>query len=354
MKRVTSSDVANLAGVSRTTVSLVLNDVAGVNIREETRQRVLKAAKDLKYVPDAAAQALASRRSKIIGLILTRDPHHFATDAYLSQILNSLVTSVRESGMRLLLDIIEGEHDRDSYSQLVHSKHIDGIIFSGPRFNDEALQLLEEENFPTVLMGQLPGSDFCTVDVDNFLAAKKAVNHLIKLGHKKIACITNADMTYTAAVDRFKGYREALDKAGISFEPALLGFGDFDLESGYEQMKRMLEKVPIPSAVFVASDVVAFGAMAAIRENGFSIPNDIAVVGFDNVPLARFIDPYLTTIHLPAAELAQCAFEILSKLIRNEPIDKRQVLLDTHLIIRESCGANLRDDLDGGPLFGRR
>ncbi|MCJ7626097.1 MAG: LacI family transcriptional regulator [Anaerolineaceae bacterium] len=340
IKRVTSSDVAKLAGVSRTTVSLVLNDVQGINIREETRERVLRAAKDLNYVPDAAAQALASRRSKIIGLIITRDPQLFATDAYLSQILNSLVTSVRESGMRLLLDIIEGEHGRESYSQLVHSKHIDGIIFSGPRFNDEALQLLEEENFPTVLMGQLPGSGFCSVDVDNFLAAKKAVSHLINLGHKKIACITNADISYTAALDRYKGYREALDDAGIPFESDLLGFGDFDLESGYEQMKIILDKTPLPSAVFVASDVVAFGAMAAIREFGFEIPADIAVVGFDNVPLARYIDPYLTTIHLPATELAKCAFEILEKLIRKEPIEKKQILLDTHLIIRDSCGAH--------------
>jgi LacI family transcriptional regulator len=318
----------------------VLNNAPGFNIREETRQRVILAAKELEYVPDAAAQALASRRSRIIGLILTRDPHHLASDAFVSQILDSLVVSVRQYDMRLIIDIVEEFHNPNEYLNLVQSKRIDGIIFSGPRFDDEALKMLADEGFPTVLMGQLPGNDFYCVDVDNRLAAKKAVKHLIQLGHKNIACITNANLTYTASADRLEGYREAIKEANLPLQESLIRVGDFDLESGYVQMLSLLDSEnPIDSA-FVASDVVAFGAMAAIRERGLKIPQDIAIVGFDDVPLARFVDPYLTTIHLPAAKLAKQCCDVLCQIINGVPPVEREILLDTHLVIRESCGAN--------------
>lgn len=339
-KRITSEDVARKAGVSRTTVSLVLNNVPGFNIRKETRNRVLKVAEELGYVPDAAAQALASRRSRIIGLILTRNHRHLSSDAFLSQILDSLVSAVRAYDMRLILDIVEENHSPDAYLELVQSKRIDGIIFSGPRFDDEALQSLSDQVFPTVLMGQLPENDFFCVDVDNRQAAKKAVAHLTRLGHKKIGCITNANLTYTASVDRLQGYRDALEESELEYDDKFVRLGDFDLESGYLQMKSILESHEKPTAMFVASDVVAFGAMAAIREQGLRIPQDIAIVGFDDVPLAKFVDPYLTTVYLPASELARRCFEVLIQLIQGTPPIERQIMLDTHLVIRESCGAN--------------
>ncbi|MFN2146368.1 MAG: LacI family DNA-binding transcriptional regulator, partial [Anaerolineales bacterium] len=296
--------------------------------------------KELGYVPDAAAQALASRRSRIIGLILTRDHHHLSSDAYISQILDSLVAAVRKYDMRLLLDIVEEDHSPDAYLGLVQSNRIDGIIFSGPRFDDEALKLLSQQKFPTVLMGQLPGEEFYCVDVDNRQAARKAVKHLIKLGHIKIACITNANKTYSASADRLSGYQDALQEAGIAFDEKFVRFGDFDLESGYAQMKSLLDSALSMTAVFVASDVVAFGAMAAIRERGLRIPQDIAMVGFDDVPLARFVEPYLSTIRLPASELSQRCFDILIQLIQGEQVEPKTILLDTELVIRESCGSN--------------
>jgi len=333
-------DVARLANVSRTTVSFVLNDVAGSAISPETRQRVLAAAEELGYVPDAAAQALASRRSKIIGLVLARNTHHISSDAYLTLILDTLVSSVRAEGMRLMFDIVEGEHHRDAYLELIRSKRIDGMILSGPRFDDQALQALEEEGFPTVLMGQLPGSSCRCVDVDNRSAARQAVDHLISLGHQRIACITNASLEYTAAVERLEGYRSALVNAGLPYDDAYIRYGDFDPDSGHARMHELLKQDPIPTAVFIASDVVAFGAVAAIGEAGLRIPEDIAIVSFDNVPLSRYVQPALTTINLPAKQLALKTSEILMHLIRNEPVDEKQVLLDTELIIRESCGAS--------------
>ncbi len=338
-RRVTSQDVAKRAGVSRTTVSLVLNRVEGVQISEKTRKRVIRIADELGYVPEAAAQALASRRSQFIGLILSRNPEHIATDAFLSQIIHSLVEMVRQNGMRLLIDIVEDTRHRDSYLELAWGRRIDGILLSGPRVDDQALMTLERDGFPTVLMGELPNTTFCSVDVDNRAAAEMAVAHLLKLGHRRIACITNASLAYTAAVERLAGYRRALASASLPFDPQLVRYGDFGPESGRLKMADLLTLDDPPSAVFVASDVVAFGAMNAIREHGMRVPEDIAVVGFDDVPFARYVDPPLTSIHLPAVDLTRQAVELLLQLIRRDEPYERNVVLDSHLVVRASCGA---------------
>lgn len=343
-KRVTSEDVARRAGVSRTTVSLVLNDVQSVQISEETRQRVIETARELDYVPDAAAQALASRRVKIIGLIMTRDRHNIVADIFLTQILDGLIEAVTQHDFRLLIDIVDPEDRKESYLKLVRSKRIDGVVISGPRFNDEAYQALKEYGFPVIVMGQIPGQTCCFVDVDNFQAAKNAVSYLIELGHKKIVCITNAPLSFTAAAARLQGYRAALEEADLPFDPSLVAYGNFDADSGYHQMSKLLDHPPKGeafTAVFAASDVVAFGAKAALRERDFKIPEDIAMVGFDDVPLARYIDPPLTTVRLPAYEIGWTAGNQLVRMISGEGPEHEQIILDTQLIVRQSCGSGL-------------
>ncbi len=339
-KHITSTDVAKAAGVSRTTVSLVLNQVKGIQISDETRQRVVRVAREMGYVPNAAARALVSNRAQIVGLVLTRQPQHIASDSFLTQILESLIASVRALGMRLLIDIIDPEHQKEAYLELVRAKHIDGVIISGPRFDDAALQALEDDGFPTVLLGQVPGKDFCSVDVDNFAASCNAVEHLIKLGHTRIACITNAPLSYTAASERLRGYRQALDEEGISYDEALVGYGDFNLESGYREMSNLLESGAWFTAAFIASDEIALGAKAAIRDHGLSIPEDIALVGFDDLPLAYYLDPPLTTVHLPAVDLARHASQMLSIILQGKLPVKKQEILDTYLVVRQSCGAS--------------
>lgn len=338
-KRVTSQDVADQAGVSRTTVSLVLNNHKNIQISRSTRERVIQVANELGYVPNAAAQALASRRSRIVGLILTRSLHHISSDAFLTQLLDGVLGVVHQHDMRLVVDIIEPEHQKELYLEMVRAKRIDGILLSGPRFDDEALAALEDFNFPTVLIGQLPGARLCSIDVDNRAAARVAVNHLIKLGHSKIACITNAGYSYTASLDRLSGYKDALQTAGLDFDQDLVRYGDFKVESGYERMKDLLQCGKPFSAVFIASDMVALGAKAAIREQGLSIPGDIALVGFDDLPFAQFADPPLTTMHVPAVELGRQACKMLIGLFENPSIGCQQRYLETHLVVRRSCGA---------------
>ena len=338
-KRVTSLDVARQAGVSRTTVSFVLNNVVGMQISEETKKRVLEAARDLGYVPDAAAQALASGRSKTIGLLLARQPHAIASDMFLTQIMEVLVREVNQFGMRLLLEVVEDFENQEAYLKLVRSNSIDGILYSGPRYDDAALRLMVEHKVPTVLMGALPGTPYYFVDVDNRAAARQAVSHLLELGHRRIGCITNADPSYAAAADRLKGYEDALHQAGLDVTEGLVRYGNFDAESGYAEMNSLLEKAQDLTAVFVASDVVAFGAMSAIREHGLRIPRDISLIGFDDVLMSRYMHPSLTTVQLPVVELARRASEMVVELINGEQPDEPQVLLSANLIVRNSCRA---------------
>lgn len=336
-KRVTSQDVANLAGVSRTTVSLVLNDVKGSNIPQKTREKVHSAAEELGYVPNATAQALATRRAKAIGLVMTRSPHHIASDTFLPQIIGGLLGVIREYKLRLLVESVDAEHQDHEYLELVRAKHIDGMILLTPRLDDSGLTKLAEGNVPTVLMGNLLGSGFYSVDVDNRAAACKAVQHLLDLGHRKIACISSAPASYSASLERVLGYTDAMQAAGIAPDESLIRYADFDPQSGFESMNSLLKTRRDLSAVFVASDNVAMGAISALHAAGLRVPDDISVIGFDDIPWARYSDPPLTTIRLPAQELARVACITLIDLIRNVAPVERKLLLDTELIERQSC-----------------
>jgi LacI family transcriptional regulator len=166
-----------------------------------------------------------------------------------------------------------------------------------------------------------------------------AVAHLVNLEHKRIACITNASASYTAAADRLAGYRQALEAAGLAYEPDLVRYADFTMESGYERMCSLLDGEASFTAAFVASDTVALGAKAAILEHGLRIPADIALVGFDDLPIAQYVEPPLTTVHLPVTELARRASEMLINIREGEEQVCENVILDAQLVIRKSCGA---------------
>lgn len=338
-KRVTSQDVAKAAGVSRTTVSMVLNNVKSVQISDETRQLVIKTADDLGYVPNAAAQALASQRSQTIGLVMARQSHHIIADAFLNMILDGMLRSVHKHGLRLMIEIVEPKHQQETYMHLARSKHIDGLILAGVRQDDEGIDTLIREGIPVVLIGSLPESKICTVDVDNRAAAYMATAHLIHLGHKQVACITNASLEFAAPAQRLEGYRQALASAGLPYDERLVRCGDYDIQSGYWQMNSLLESGVAFRAVFVASDVVALGAISALQERGLSVPRDVAVVGFDDVPMTRFMNPPLTTINVPAQQMTELACETLISQISSGDLSPRRLVMPTELVVRESCGA---------------
>jgi LacI family transcriptional regulator len=331
-RRPTSADVAAMAHVSRTTVSFVLNERAGVKIPDQTRQRVLHAAAALDYHPNSVARQLARGASRTVGLVLRQSPEQVANDALLAETLRGLATAVRAAEHRVLVEtLVPGE---GHYANLVRSGRTDGLIVSGPRYDDEELVELARDGFPVVIQGSLPGLDVPSVDVDNEAGARLAVEHLLALGHRRIACITNAPTAYTAASERVAGYREALAAAGIDEEPGMIAEGAFDAQSGHRAMADILSR-STPDAIFVASDVVAIGAIAGLREAGLSVPGDVSVVGFDAIPLAAYLDPPLTTISLPAHDLGRAAGRALLDRIAGRPVAGR-TLLPTELIVRAS------------------
>jgi DNA-binding LacI/PurR family transcriptional regulator len=334
-KRVTSFDVAKKSSVSRTTVSFVLNNVPGISISDSTRQRVLRVAKELNYHPDSTGRKLASGRSNTLGLVLRQSHEQVFADALLPQVLLGIEQAAAAQGFQVLLKPLEPE-DGDGFMRLVLENHVDGIILSGPRQDEAELTRLHQAGLPVVLMGQLPDSSLPFVDIDAVDGATRAVNHLIEHGHRRIGMITNASLAYTSAQQRRMGYQKALNEAGIEPDDSLVYEGTYTPASGFKAMEKLLEVSLRPTAVFVASDVVSLGAIRAIKQAGLKIPQDLAVVGFDNIPLADYYDPPLTTVSIPAYELGWTAGERLVRLVQGEVLDQIGTLLESELVIRKS------------------
>jgi LacI family transcriptional regulator len=326
--------VAARAGVSRTTVSFVLSKRPGVNIPVATRQRVEAAAQELRYHAHGPARQLAGGRSMTLGFVLRQSAEQVAADALLAETIHGLAASAKVAGYRVLIEpLMPGD---STYADLLDAQRTDGLVVSGPRSDDHELTKLVAEGFPIVLQGFRPDLSVPSVDIDNRSAARAAVQHLIGLGHRRIACITNAPIAYTAAAERLSGYRDALEAAGLAFDERLVIEGGFDAASGHHAMTRLLARTSL-TAAFVASDVVALGAIRGIREAGLEIPHDISIVGFDDVALAEHFDPPLTTIRVPARALGEAAGRVLLARVKGESVASR-TLLPTELIVRESTG----------------
>jgi LacI family transcriptional regulator len=335
-RRITARDVAARAGVSRTTVSFVLNGVTKVNISEETRERVRAAAVELGYVPDAAAQALASGRAQTIGLVFSQSPLYSTSATAHMQIIEGLMDVARQSGVRLLIDSVGHADSVETYVKLTRTKRIDGLILLNARVDDHALHDLVNDDFPIILLGYLPHIKACSLDFDNRGGARTAVEHLLAQGHRRIGLITYAPITFTGAAERLQGYQDALAAAGIPFDESLVWHGNFEASSGFNAANSLLAMPDPPTAVFAASDIIAFGALAAIHQRGLAIPNDIAVVGFDDHPLAQFTIPPLTTMHISFEDMGRRAGLMLLDRIQNKVEAGRQVRLDAALVVRAS------------------
>jgi LacI family transcriptional regulator len=334
-KRPTSADVAALAGVSRTTVSFVLNERTDVQIPERTRQRVREAARRLGYHPHDPARQLARRSTRTIGFVLRQSTEQVAGDGLLTETLRGIATAARQAGLRVLVEALAPGNGH-SYAALLRTAQADGLVVSGPRTDDAELVDLVRDDFPVVVQGRLPESTVPSVDIDNRAGARDAVDHLIALGHRRIACITNAPLTYTAAAERLTGYHAALADAGLAFDEHLLAMAAFDPASGARAVDQLLAHGRGDfDALFVASDTVAVGAIGALKAAGLRVPADVSVVGFDDIALAGFVDPPLTTVHVPAYQLGLEAGRALVDRIAGRPVQERTVL-PTKLVVRSS------------------
>jgi LacI family transcriptional regulator len=342
-KRVTSRQVARYAGVSQTTVSLVLNNAPHANISQTTRERVLQAAQELGYTPDAAARSLARGRSSNIGLVLIQPHAQIFIDEYVPALLTGLNRLAHQHDYRILVKIVDDASNPDALTQLISGKEVAGLITQVGKLSQPSLDMLASyvrSGFPVVTLDYLTDA-LPAVYIDKVQGVRLAVEHLISLGHQRIACIPYAPPTENRHVhDRLNCFISTLEAAGLTYEPALVEAGAFDPRTGYEAALRLFERRPWPTALFAMNDVMAFGALEAMRQLGIRVPQDIALVGFDDIRLAAYANPPLTTIREPDIELGHYAAQQIIDLIEGHDLAERNIRLATELIVRESCGAS--------------
>lgn len=335
---VSATDVAKMAGVSRTTVSFILNNIQGKHISEATRQRVLQAVEALKYVPDMNAIRLAKKTHYSVGFFISYSSSVFS-DAHLFRLIEGMAVVLNKSHCRLNFQPLR--RGTVNYLDLARSTGLDGLILMNTHTDDPGLKELEEAGMPLVLIGSLAELAVPQVDIDNIVAARSMVKYLVSLGHKKIAMIAHAPLTFYAAAHRLEAYRQILAEKGIPQRPEYVEVADFSEESGYFAMQKLLSLKDRPTAVFAGNDMVAYGAMQAILDAGLTIPGDISIAGFDDDYLSRYLNPALTTVAQPSVGLGEAAARLLIQEITSsdeaEPRKNERIILPTILAKRESC-----------------
>src|SRR5690606_2058995 len=244
--------------------------------------------------------------------------------------------AIEPHGYHLMIHAAQPDGVNSTYRDLIRTRKADGLVISSPMVSDAEVRLLHDEGTPVVLQGASTMEGVASIDVDNEQGAYDAVRHLIELGHRRIGHISNAPFSYAASCERLNGYRKALAEAGIPFDRALVREGNFTAESGYEPMYALRDLEDRPTAVFIGGDEVALGALDAARQRGITAPDDLSVIGFDNLPVGRYLQPPLTTVHLPAFDLGREAGNMILALVRSEHLPRLKVSLPTRLILRGS------------------
>lgn len=328
-------DIAKASGVSRSTVSRVINN--DPNVSDKTRGKVLAVVKRLNYHPNAAARSLAAGRTRVLGLVIPMGVSALFTDPYFPQLIQGVSSACNAHDHSVMLWLAEPEYERRTVRQILHGNLIDGVILASQLNDDPVGQALIEGDVPFILVGRHPTNDSLNyVDVDNLVSAREVVMHLLRLGRHRIATITGPQ-NMIAGADRRAGYEAALRQRGLPIERDLMVDGEFSEAGGYAAMTRLLPHNP--DAVFAASDVMALGAIRAVREAGLRIPEDIAIVGFDDMPFSASTTPTLTTVSQPVYRSGAIAAETLIDIIENPNSQPRRIVLPTKLVIRQSCGA---------------
>ncbi len=333
---VTIREVAREASVSVATVSRVLNGKGPVH--PETERRIRKAAKSLRYIPHGGARSLITRKTSTLGVLM---PELYGE--FFSELIRGIDVCARRAGYHLLVS--SSHSDRAETEEMIRAMRgrVDGLVVLSPDVRPNVLKANLPEKFPVVLLNSAGGrGSFDCLNVDNFGGATAMVRHLIRLGHRRIAFIQGPTGNRDAS-ERLRGYREALRaQNGGSFAPLELP-GNFREESGYEASRKILELKPRPSAIFAANDSMAIGLLCAFQERGVQVPEDFAIAGFDDIPIARYITPPLTSVRVPISELGSQATQRLVEAIAAGPERaRRQAMLPTTLVVRASCGENGR------------
>jgi LacI family transcriptional regulator len=327
----TIKDIAKEAGVAPSVVSRALNNKYGV--KESTKELIQKIAQRMDYHPNAAARSLVTRKTDTIGIMMAD-----LSEPYYSQIIKGMEYMANLEGYTLLFSnsYESVEHNR-VMQKMVLAGRVDGLVIVGSNIQEKHFPLiLLEQKIPfTLLERNLSDPRLNCIWLDNIRGAYLAVKYLVEKGHRKIAHITG-NINYQVSLDRIEGYQNALQEFGIAYSEELMVPGNFISRGGYEAMKGLLGRRPRCTAVFAASDAMAYGALQAIFEAGLKVPDDIAMVGFDDLEFSGFTSPPLTTIRQPRYEMGQKSLELLVEILRGDEENGQKIRLDPELVIRKS------------------
>jgi len=327
MRRVNIQEVAKEAGVSPSTVSRALNGFPGIS--EKTRERIVEIARKLNYRPNYRGQILTTQSTKNIGLLITD-----ITNPFFPELVMGAEEYASKSGYTVLLgNTSESEEKETNYLDFFSRGPVDGIIISASRVSNEHIIMLAEEGLPIVVINRIlehPKISYVSTDMEK--GGYLATMHLLRLGHSKIAFI-NGPKHSEVSQRRLEGYKKALKEVGVDYNPDLISFNVPISESGYKEAIKLLCTGEAPTAIFTYNDVMAFGVIKAAKELGIKIPEELSVVGFDDIFFSSFTDPPLTTIKQFKEELGRMAVELLFKLMEGE---RESLLIEPELIIRNT------------------
>ncbi|MDQ0338812.1 LacI family repressor for deo operon, udp, cdd, tsx, nupC, and nupG [Caldalkalibacillus uzonensis] len=329
----TIHDVAKLAKVSIATVSRVLSHPEKVS--PKTRQLVVEAMNQLDYRPNSMAQNLRRLQSNII-IALMPD----IKNPFFSEVFRGIEDRAREAGFKILVGSTDRNKEKEKeYINLLKESWADGVILTTAEIDRRFIDELAQRRPLVLACEYIPGSPYPSVSIDNESAARKITKHLILQGHKRVAHIAGPS-SIILSVARLTGYLQALHQSGLIEDEALIQEGDFTLQSGYDLANKLLSLKNPPTAIFAANDEMAIGAMKAIQDKGIRVPEDVAVAGFDDINVASFVTPSLTTIRQPRYKIGQTSVDLLLKVINHEPLDQPQIVLEDELIVRHSTTLN--------------
>jgi LacI family transcriptional regulator len=328
---VTIKDVAREANVSVATVSRVLNGSGPVS--EATQRLIREVAGKMRYVPHNGARSLITSKTETLGVLL---PDLYGE--FFSEVIRGMDNTAQRHGFHLLISrSYADKHEIDTAMRAMRGR-VDGVVVMSPDLDDDSLLNLPS-TIPVVLLCSVSrGNQIDSLTIQNSRGAREMVNHLVAQGHTRIAIIKGSPRNYDAA-ERLRGYRMALRDAGITPEPALEREGDFTEAGGYAASLELLEMKRRPTAIFAANDSMAIGVLSALRESGVRVPDDMAVAGFDDIPLARYMDPPLSSVRVPICALGARAVELLLHGVTHKnDHERRRERVSTELVIRRSTG----------------
>ena len=323
-------DVAAKAGVSFQTAGKVLNGKGGFS--PATRARILAAAEALEYVPNALARSLATRNTYTIGVIATD-----LSDTTLAQHIVGVEREARRRGLCVIIGSLDRSgSDAEAYLKILLERRVDGIIIDAPvtESNVRVGEILRG-SVPTVSLHEIAGGGVSVVTIDDRLSGLLPVRHLLSLGHKRIGMVTGARRR-RVTTERTGAYRQALNEFGVSFDPALVEEGNWEVEDGYRGAQRLLDRAPDISAIYAQNDMMAIGVLGAIHDRGLRVPEDCAVVGCDNLPMASRTIPPLTTVDIPFYDTGEKAMQALIQLMATDRPEPIRHVLPVHMIYRSS------------------